>query len=163
MESDQRAEIVNFVINEVIEELKNEISIEMRQRKRMWERKWITRRNEYGASATLLKELAGEDKVEYFSALRMSEESFSYLLSKVEPMLTKKDTVMRCALAPKLKLHVVLYYLATGNSFRSLSHFFRVSKASISVMLPEVCEAIYQALKDFIQVRKTIYSILNIY
>ncbi|XP_047998801.1 putative nuclease HARBI1 [Leguminivora glycinivorella] len=81
----------------------------------------------------------------------------NYLLSKVEHEIQKRDTVMRFALEPKLKLHIALYFLNTGNSYRSLSHFlgFRISKSSICSMLPHVCEAIYHVLMDFIKVPAT--------
>ncbi|CAH2093728.1 unnamed protein product [Euphydryas editha] len=42
--------------------------------------------------------------------------------------------------------------LATGNNLRSLSHFFRISKSSLSLMIPVICDAIYNALEIFIQV-----------
>lgn len=95
-------DVIKFVLNEVLDEVKDEIIREARIPKRLWVRKWISRRNEYGASTTLFHELA-EDKNEYFSALQMSEESFNYLLSKVEHEIQKRDTVMRSALESKLK------------------------------------------------------------
>ena len=41
-----------------------------------------------------------------------------------------------------------LRYLATGESFSSLQFQFRISKSTISLFIPEVCEAIYESLKD---------------
>ena len=59
---------------------------------------------------------------------------------------------MRPAIPAKIKLELSLSFLATGNSYRSLSHFFRVSKAAISIFVPEVLDAVFKALKDYIKV-----------
>lgn len=61
---------------------------------------------------------------------------------------------MREALPAKLKLEVTLRYLATGDSFKSLAYLYRLSKSSISNFLPEVFDAIFDGLKEFIQVNK---------
>ena len=96
-----------------------------KRKKRLWVRKWISRRNEFGASATLLKELALESKEEYLNHLRMTEEKFNELLGKVQDSIRKCDTVMRKSIPPTVKLHVTLRYLATRDSLASLQgiHF----------------------------------------
>ncbi|KOB63368.1 Uncharacterized protein OBRU01_24794 [Operophtera brumata] len=143
--------IVTEIVSLLVQHIEDEILIEMNRPKRIWERNWIARRNERGASSNLLMELCEEDPVEYKYALRMSEPSFLFLLDKITPAVQRSDTFMRCALPAKLKLEIVLYMLANGTSLRTLSHMFRTSKASISTMIPEVCDAIYEALEDYIQ------------
>lgn len=128
-----------------------------RKKRRFWVRQWILRRNTLGASKTLLKELALEDKEGYRNHLRMSEEKFDELLSKIQNCITKQDTVMRQAIPPKLKLQVTLRYLATGDSFATLASVYRVPKNTISNFLGEVCKAIYDGLQDFIKVSIKIY------
>lgn len=128
-----------------------------RRKRRFWVRQWILRRNRLGASATLLKELALEDKEGYKNHLRMSEEKFDELLSKVQNSIKKQDTVMRQAISPELKLQVTLRYLATGDSYSTLACVYRVPKNTISNFLGEVCTAIYEALEDFIKVSIKIY------
>lgn len=59
---------------------------------------------------------------------------------------------MREALPAKLKLEVALRYLATGDSLISLAYSYRVSTSSISKFLPAVFDAIYEGLKEYIQV-----------
>nr|CAI5843406.1 unnamed protein product [Callosobruchus analis] len=126
-----------------------------RKKRRFWVGQRILRRTRLGASETLLKELAAEDKDGYRNYLRMSEEKFEELLSKVQNSVKKQDTVMRQAISPKLKLQVTLRYLATGDSFQTLAFLYRVPKNTISSFLAEVCPAIYDALKDFIKVPHT--------
>lgn len=145
--------IIRDIITVLLQHIEGEILIEMNRPKRMWERKWISRKEERGISSNLLMELSAEDIVEYKYALRMSEPSFLFLLDKIAPAIQRSDTFMRCALPAKMKLEIVLYMLANGTSLRVLTHMFRVSKASISTMISEVCDAIYEALKDYIQVR----------
>lgn len=85
----------------------------------------------------------------------MTETQFEELLTHVEPAIKKSDTFMRSALTPKIKLQIVLYLLATGCSLRTLSHLFRVSKPTISLMIPIVCDAVYNALKDYIKIPRS--------
>lgn len=138
----------------MIEELENEL----KKGKRIWTRKWLLRRDTCGNSVGLLKELAIEDQPEYRSFMRMTPDQFEFLLSKVSPRIQRGDTNMRSAIPAKIKLELTLSYLATGNSYRSLSHFFRVSKPAISLFIPEVLDAIYENLKDYIKVSENAYT-----
>jgi len=117
-------------------------------------RKWIRRRETREASALLLKELSVEDPQEYRLCLRLTSGSFETLLNLIAPVIQRTDTKLRDALPARVKVEITLNFLATGNSYRTLQHLFRVPKPSISNFVPEVCEAIFEALKDFIKVRK---------
>lgn len=143
-------DVVNTLANILHEELR--VISKKRKKRRFWVRQWILRRNQLGASDTLLKELASEDKEGYRNHLRMSEEKFDELLSKVEFRIKKNDTIMRQAISPKMKLQITLRYLATGDSFSTLAALYRVPKNTISNFLKEVCIAIYEALEQFINV-----------
>ncbi|XP_041983244.1 protein ANTAGONIST OF LIKE HETEROCHROMATIN PROTEIN 1-like [Aricia agestis] len=59
---------------------------------------------------------------------------------------------MRDAIPARVKLEITLVYLSSGISYRLLSVFFRVSKASIIKIIPEVCAAINESLKDYIKI-----------
>lgn len=52
-------------------------------KKKLWVKTWILRRNQLGASNTLLRELALEDQQSYFNFLRINESMFNILLQKV--------------------------------------------------------------------------------
>ena len=82
----------------------------------------------------------------------MSEAQLDFLLQKVSPLIQKADTLLRPASLAKLKLQITLHYLATGTCFRNLSALYTVPTCNISLMIPEVCKAIYDILDEFIQV-----------
>ncbi|XP_060858510.1 uncharacterized protein LOC132935891 [Metopolophium dirhodum] len=125
------SEQIEIAIIQIIEEL---LVIKRKygaREKRIWVKKWIKRRNQFGASNTLLKELAVEDPKSYFNFLRINEEMFNTLLEKVRLRIQKQDTMMRCALPPKLKLEVTLRYLATGDSFKTLQYISMVKRTHV--------------------------------
>ena len=127
-----------------------------KKRRTLWVRNWINRREELGASSTLVRELVVEDPQEYFKFMRMSELKFEELLELVMPLISKSNTVMRQAIPSKTKLEITLRYLATGDSLKSLQYLFRVPSNTISTFLPEVLQAIYDVLQPFIKVSNVI-------
>lgn len=82
------------------------------------------------------------------------------MFKKISPQIQREDTVVRLKIPAKIKLELTLF-LATRNSYRSLSHFFRVSKPAISMFVPEVLDALYKILKGYIKVseNKTSYNV----
>ena len=134
------------------EEINNLIDEEQFRPWRLWVRKWIHRRESRGASVLLLKELPVEDPLEYRLCLRLTPESFETLLNLIAPVIQWTDTKLRDAIPARVKVEITVNFLATGNSYRTVQHLFRVPKPSVSKFVPEVCEAIFEALKDFIKV-----------
>ncbi|KAI4455634.1 hypothetical protein MML48_9g00001209 [Holotrichia oblita] len=125
-----------------------------RRRRRMWIREWIKRRDVFGASATFLREVELEDPETFRNHLRLTTNQFQELLSAVKDFIKKKDTLMRPALEPRIKLQITMRYLATGDSFSTLEHMYRIPKSTISKFLPQVLKAIYEGLKDYVKVNK---------
>jgi len=121
----------------------------------LWVQKWISNRHYLGASSTLLKEFAVDDQLSYRNIMRMSTDNFENLLCLTRSMIQKQNTNMRMALPAKLKLEITLRFLATGDSFKSLQYLFRVPACTISKFLPEVLDAITEALKSYLKVSKT--------
>lgn len=153
-------ELVHAGINVVVEILALELrqilqdNKKKRRKHKIWVRKWISRRKALGASDNLISELADEDHGAYFNHLRMSEDQFNYLLNRIGDQIQKTNTHMRDAIPASLKLQVVLRYLATGESFTSLQYIYRIPKCSISKFLCEVMDAIIEALKEHLKVKK---------
>ena len=84
----------------------------------------------------------------------MSREQFFKLLSNVKSYIQKQDTKMRECISAHVKLQITLRYLAAGDNFGSFEALYRVPRTTISKFLPEVLNAIYLTLEDFIKVRK---------
>lgn len=105
----------------------------------------------YGGS-TLLAELQQEPSGKFENFCRMSATDFEFLLGQVGPLIQKQDTNMRLAIPAKERLAVTLRFLATGDNYASLSYLFKMSPQVISTIIPEVCEALIQMLKDMVKV-----------
>ena len=119
-----------------------------RRRRTMWVKLWIGRRLELGQYSSLLEELRLEDVPAFRNFLRIEPEMFVEILDRVRDTIWKKDTFYRKALDPGLKLALTLRYLASGDSYHTLMYSFRVPVSTISLFVPEVCEAIIGAYKD---------------
>jgi len=95
------------------------ITAYIRQKKKKrscWTRSWLVRRVEHSIGSTLVQELSVEDKPEYRSMFRMTEQDFNYLPNLVTPMITKQDTLFRECISDRERLQITLLYLATGKS-----------------------------------------------
>lgn len=95
-----------------------------------------------GASKTIIKELHENDPQKFKSVIRLTPEQFEALLIMIDPIITRDDTFTRTALPARLKLEMTLTFLASVLNSMMLSIIFRVSKLSISNMIPDVCDAI---------------------
>lgn len=151
-----RSELNSIVLQVATECVAQLIREKKKRRRPIWVKNWITRRENFGASTCLLKEMRQEDIDGYRNHLRMLPEKFDELLAKVAGNIKKNDTHMRNAIPARTKLEITLRFLATGDSFASLEALYRVGKSTISQFVPVVCSQIATALKDFIQVSTTI-------
>ena len=55
---------------------------------------------------------------------------------------------MRAPIPAEERLAATLRFLASGETYDSLMHQYRIHKTTISKIVPEVCQAIYDTLKD---------------
>lgn len=93
------------------------------------------------------------DSGTFINFVRMCASDFEVLLTKIAPAIVKENTAMRNAVTPADRLLVTLRYLATGDSYRSLSYMFKISNQLISQIVPEVCSALISALCEYVKVR----------
>ena len=74
----------------------------------------------------------------------------------VTPAIAKTETTMRKTISAEERLAVTLRFLATGNTYFDLAFQFRMHQSTISGIIPEVCQAIYQCLKcEYLRVPNT--------
>lgn len=85
--------------------------------------------------------------------VRIDVQHFDTLLGNITPLIQKEDRVMKEAITAKTKLQTALCYLVTGASYHYLQASYRVSRAAISSLIPEVMDAIFTCLENYLKVR----------
>lgn len=116
--------------------------------RRFWVRNWLSRRDDLGWYATLMRELEQEDPTSFQNFLRVEPAMFHELLGRLTPIIEKQDTNYRKAIPAGMKLAITLRFLATGDSTKTLGYGFRVAHNTIAKIIPEVCTAIRHVYED---------------
>ena len=106
-----------------------------RRRHNMWVRPWLLQREERGAYHNIMAELYATD-IPGFTNFHEDDPRI------LEPRLARQATNYRAPISVGEKLALTIRYLATGESYTSLSCPFRVGRSTISKFLPEVCRSI---------------------
>lgn len=128
---------------------------------RKWCKEWLSQRKILGSHATIFRELKDGHEKDFTNYMRMDPHTFHKLLHKVEPYIKKENTVLRESIPAEARLEATLSYLSTGCSYTSLQYSTRISKQSLSSIIPETCVAIYNVLKDdYLQVRIINFDVL---
>uniref|UniRef100_A0A1B6KX11 Transposase Helix-turn-helix domain-containing protein n=1 Tax=Graphocephala atropunctata TaxID=36148 RepID=A0A1B6KX11_9HEMI len=135
-----------------------------RRKRRFWVRPSLASRNKYSAT-DLLRDLNDDDHADdpslkreircdgsFKNFLRMTSEDFEYIIGMIGHKIERKNTTFRDAIPVREKLAVTLRFLASGDSYQSLSYLFKISKSAISLFIPLVCEALIDLLQDYIKV-----------
>lgn len=137
------------------------ICLEERKRRRVWVKDWLKKRQRY-SHMNLLRDLSVHEPVDLFNFLRMNKCAFEGLLKKVNPLIKKKDTVMRYAVSPRERLTITLRYLATGNSL-NLKFLSAISPQLLGKIIPETCWAIFNTMKqEFLKVNVTFIKLKSV-
>ena len=121
-----------------------------RKRRRWWRREIFAEGPRFGCN--LLSTLKLEDSMGFRNFTRLTPSDFEELIQLLGRTIEKRESRCRETIPPSLRLAVTLRFLASGESFTSLMYTFRISKQSISQIVPKVCEAILQSLKGFVKV-----------
>ena len=112
----------------------------------MWVRPWLLQREERGAYHNIMAELYATDIPGFTNYMRMTPEFFEMIKTRLEPRLARQATNYKAPISVGEKLALTIRYLATGESYTSLSCQFRVGRSTISKFLPEVCRNVPHAL-----------------
>lgn len=154
--SDQITSAAFIVIHSL---LKKKTESKNRKRRRFWETPVLQSRKIYSGTQ-LLADFTLQDTGHFKNFCRMSSEDFEVLINLIGHKIVKKDTNYRNAIPVKERLSVTLRYLATGDSYTSLMYLFKISKQCISLIVPEVCQAIIEVLHDYVKVCFILIQIL---
>ena len=125
---------------------------------RVWKRgktrKWIKRREEKGYYNNIVQELSIEDTAEYKEMLRMCHHDLLKVLEFVEADITPHQVMGgHKVISAAERITLTLRFLATGETYKSLSYQFRISRAAISYIIEEVCDAIVKNMApEFLKV-----------
>ena len=82
----------------------------------------------------------------------MSSKDFENLICLVGLAVHKKNTNFRHATSVAEHLAITLRFLANGDSYHCMMYLFKVSTQSISLIIPQVCEALINALDTYVKV-----------
>ena len=79
---------------------------------------------------------------------RLSTQLFKDWVKRLTPSARKEDTWYRDSLEVALKVAITLRHLATGNNYTSLMYLFYVPQNTTSVLVQDVCLAIWDEYGD---------------
>ncbi|XP_071652226.1 uncharacterized protein [Temnothorax longispinosus] len=125
----------------------NQIRNKEKKRKRVWIRACILGREIRGEASILVQEMRFRDVVWYYNYTRMMPDSFDELLNLIEPIIRKQETNCRKPIPPAIRLLITLRYLASGDLMSSLAMSYRSGKSTVSGIIQETCEAIWETLQ----------------
>ena len=128
--------------------LKRKKKRKSRQKKKVWVKPWLKRRQSLVVFETLLAELRLEDERNYKNYLRMTSENFEELFQLIKDDIRKENTKMREPIPPRLKLAATIRFLSTWESYKSVQFQFRTHNSTLSLFVPEACQAIFNRLKE---------------
>ena len=129
---------------------KDEIEKQKRAR-RCWVSSLNQERELLGAFYSTVLPARIQDRFFFFKYLRISPERFDHLLQLVRPPIP-----------PNERLAATLRYLASGDTKQSISFQFKLGKSTVSGIIDEVCEAIWDALSDYVKAPKTLEEWMKI-
>ncbi|KAM6992687.1 uncharacterized protein LKV04_008658 [Tautogolabrus adspersus] len=120
----------------------------IRRNRTKWVKAWILQRQAQGAFPNLCQELEINETSDFTNFARLFPVQFHMLKELINPIIRRQNTNYRDCISVRDRLMITLHFLATGESFRSLSHQFQVGLSTIRQFVPETCAAIYKVLKD---------------
>ncbi|XP_026316170.1 putative nuclease HARBI1 [Hyposmocoma kahamanoa] len=126
--------------------------LKKKKKRSYWMRQTLKARGKYSAT-DYLKDLGIDGCLKDF--IRMNSSEFEYLQNLIGAKIGKRDTTFRKSVSVTERLAVTLRFLATGSSYKSLGNVFKLSDQVISIIVPEVCEALNEVLKEYIQIPTT--------
>ena len=120
-------------------------------------RSWIKRRRDRGYFNNIIRELRIEDRFGFREMFRMDVIDFEYVLGKISDIISPKERLGGTdSIQSDERLALTLRFLATGETFQSLSFQFRTSLNTVSYIAKGCCKAIFERMaSEFLKVPST--------
>ena len=127
-------------------------------------RNWIKRRHERGDFNNIIQELRIEDRFGLRQIFRMDATDFENILAKISDIISPKERLGGTSpVQADERLALALHFLATGETFQSLSFQYRISLNVVSYIVKGCCKAVVERMaSNFIKVPSTEAEWLNI-
>ena len=112
-------------------------------------REWVKRREQSGYFNNIVKELKVEDRLGFREMFRMDVGDFEFILGKISYLISSRQMSNfrgDLLIIPDERLALTLRYIATGESFQSLSFQFRISLNAVSYIIKGSCNALVDEL-----------------
>lgn len=151
----------NIIIASAAFLLLHEAETMKKKPKRWWITKLYESRQAYSGCNLLTVMRVQENNGNFKNFCRMSSEDFELLIIAIGPKISKIDTRFRRSISVQERLAVTLRFLATGDSYTSLQYLFKISKQLISAIVPEVCKALIEVLKEHVHVSMKTYLFIS--
>lgn len=85
---------------------------------------------------------------------RMSRQTFMELCDMLRPVLERQTTNMRAPISVEKQLAIAIWKLATPDSYRSVAECFGVGRSTVSRIVMEVCQALYDVYHHVVQLSR---------
>ncbi|KAL7724673.1 hypothetical protein ACLKA6_012331 [Drosophila palustris] len=125
--------------------LKEAEEVQQRKRPQYWVNPYLKERKIKGRYTNAFENLTKTPRA-FIENFHMSETSFEYLFSLVEPYLVPKRNLRPDAIPLKSKLAIVIELLASGGLQRHVASSYRISKQHLGRTINLVCDGICSAL-----------------
>ncbi|KAI8490525.1 hypothetical protein Bbelb_317930 [Branchiostoma belcheri] len=86
------------------------------------------------------------DDQEWYRRFRMTKATFLRICDDLEPHLARKNTRMRDAIPVTHRVAVAIYWLASGDLFRTVADLFGLSTPSVSNIVHDFCQVVVENL-----------------
>jgi hypothetical protein len=110
-----------------------------RKERRWWQPQLYTSREVYSGSSLLADLNFQSVSGLYKNFTRMSPSEFEFLINLIGEKTSKKYTAFKKAISLQEMLALTPRFLASGDSYVNLQYLFKISKQTISCIVPEVC------------------------
>ncbi|XP_050500955.1 uncharacterized protein LOC126880922 [Diabrotica virgifera virgifera] len=114
-----------------------------RKRRDVWVHDINLKRKQQGEFHKLYPELR-RDENRFYTYYKMNFESFDEILDLIKNDITQQQTNFR---EPTERLAVTLRFLATGDSYKTIGHSFRLGFSTVATIVDETSEAIWNRLQ----------------